>query len=284
MGYIQILRIKNWVKNFLIFIPFIFAAKFENPDQSDFTALIIGFVAFCLVTSSVYIINDVMDAESDKKDEHKKNRPIPKGKVKIIPAIIESIILLVASLLLIIFINNTKALIIAISYFILNLFYSIKLKDVPIVDITLLSLFFLLRIYYGAFLVNVPVSIYLSLTTLVAAYYLGISKRLAEYRMNKDTRLVLKFYEPQFLDDLTVMFQTLTIVFYSLWVINYKGFLNVDILCISIPFVIIILIYYKYLVSTSGLSNPVDILFKYKLFLTTIVLFVVLLYFAFIIR
>lgn len=283
MGYIRILRIKNWVKNFLIFIPFIFAAKFENPEQSDIISLIIGFIAFCLVTSSVYIINDVMDAESDKKDEIKKYRPFPKGSVKIIPAIIESIILLITSLLFIFFIINTKALIIAISYFILNLFYSIKLKDIPIVDVSLLSSFFLLRIYYGAFLVNVPVSIYLSLTTLVAAYYLGISKRLAEYRINKDTRPVLKFYESKYLEDLTVMFQTLTIVFYSLWVINYKGVLNINILHISIFFVIIILLYYKYLVLKSNLSNLVDILFKFKLFLTTLILYVILLYFAFII-
>ena len=284
MGYIQILRIKNWVKNFLIFIPFIFAAKFENPEQSDLIALIIGFIAFCFIASSVYIINDVMDAESDKRDEHKKKRPIPKGSVKIIPAIIESIILLIVSLLLIVFIINTKALIIAISYFILNLFYSIKLKDIPIVDISLLSSFFLLRIYYGAFLVNVPVSIYLSLTTLVAAYYLGVSKRLCEYKINKDTRPVLKFYESKYLEELAVMFQALTIVFYSLWVINYKGVLNVKLLCISIPFVIILLIYYKYLSLTSGLSNPVDIIFKYKLFFTTLAIFIVLLYLAFIVH
>ena len=72
MGYIRILRIKNWVKNFLIFIPYIFAAKFEKLNYSDVYNLIIGFIAFSLITSSIYIINDIMDAESDKKDIHKK--------------------------------------------------------------------------------------------------------------------------------------------------------------------------------------------------------------------
>ena len=190
----------------------------------------------------------------------------------------------IIGILLIVFLDITQAFFLTISYFLLNLLYSIKLKDIPIVDISLLSLFFLLRIYYGASLVNVTVSLYLSLTTLVAAYYLGINKRLCEYKINKEARPVLKYYPPQYLEDLSVMFMTLTIVFYSLWVINYKGFLNVNLLCISIPFVIILLIYYKFLVLTSGLSNPVDILFKYKLFLATIALFVVLLYFAFIIH
>lgn len=225
-----------------------------------------------------------MDVESDKKDIHKKNRPIPSGKVKVFPAIIESIILLIVSSLLIVFITNYKALSFLVIYFILNLLYSFKLKNIPVVDITFLSLFFLVRIYYGATLVDVPVSIYLSITTLVAAYYLGISKRLGEYKMNKDTRPVLKLYNPQYLEELSIMFQTLTIIFYSLWVINYKGFMNIDILFISIPFLIFILIYYKYIIQTSALSNPIDILFNYKCLLLSMILFCVILSMAFFIH
>lgn len=283
MGYVKLLRIKNWVKNCLIFVPYIFAAKFAN-IRVDVINLIIAFFTFSLMSSSVYILNDMMDAESDKKDVHKRNRPIPSGQVKMPLVIAEWVILLIVSVSLsFLVLRNAWSFTLVLTYLALNILYSTKLKHVPVADVTLLSLFFVIRIYYGALIVHVPVSIYLALTTLSAAYYLGINKRLGEFAVNKETRPVLEKYDEQYLRDLSILFQGLTIVFYSLWVINYKGILNTNLLSVSIVFVIVILIYYKHVAMTSEYSNPVDMVFKHKLLIVLILLFCALIGLSFII-
>ena len=283
MGYIKLLRIKNWVKNVLIVVPYIFAAKFANA-KVDVLNLIMAFFTFSLISSSVYILNDMMDAESDKKDAHKKNRPIPSGQVKIPLVIAEWVSLLVIVLLSSIFIlSNPWSFTLSLTYLALNVLYTTKLKHVPVADVTLLSLFFVIRIYYGALIVHVPVSIYLALTTLSAAYYLGINKRLGEFAQNKEARPVLEKYNEQYLKELSIMFQCLTIVFYSLWIINYKGVLNTNILSVSIMFVIVILIYYKHVAMTSEYSNPVDMVFGHKWLIVLILMFCALIGLSFIV-
>ncbi|MBQ7528449.1 hypothetical protein IJT10_00900, partial [bacterium] len=116
----------------------------------------------------------------------------------------------------------------------------------------------------------------LGLTTVTAAYYLGISKRLNEYKSSSAIRPVLEKYDISYLKDLSVMFQTLTITFYSLWVVNYTGPLDVNILRITIVMVILILIYYKHIIIESDLSNPVDIVYSHKTLLFFIAMYVLL--------
>lgn len=281
-NYFKMIRVKNWIKNFLIFIPFIFSAKFLNFNQNDYLLLFLGFINFSLVSSIIYIINDLFDIEKDRLDDKKKNRPIASGKINKKNAIFTIIILMFIIIFLNIYINNIYLTFILFFYFISNLLYSYKLKKYPIIDITCLSLFFILRVFYGGELFDLEVSNYLYLTTLSVAYYLGVGKRKKELDNKKEVRDVLKKYSNDYLTSLQNIFLGTSILYYSLWVINYNSeLLNHSLLEISIFFVIIILIYYHYILHNGKDGNPTDILLENKILIFLSVLYCIIIILAF---
>ena len=142
----KLLRIKHYIKNFLIFVPFLFGSII---NIVDFKNVIISFFAFSLMASCIYIINDIKDVEKDRTHPVKKNRPIASGKVSIkISRIIAAFMFMGAIILNYICAPNLKSFVWLLIYFILNLLYSFKLKHVPIFDIVSLVSFYIIRIYY----------------------------------------------------------------------------------------------------------------------------------------
>lgn len=281
--YFKLLRIKNYIKNFLIFIPFIFSGKFLINDVNIYILSLMGFLLFSFSSSIIYIINDIVDKDKDKLDDHKKNRPIASGRINIRSAKICIAILTFIVLCLMLYIKNTYVILTIIGYIILNILYSIKLKNIPILDILVLSTFFLIRIIYSGFLYNVPISIYLYLTTLSVSFYLGIGKRKKELEKNKNIREVLNKYSTDFLNNILSIFLGLSILYYSLWIINVANkIFNHDLLNISIFLVVGILLYYHYILYYEDNGNPVDIFFKHKLFIFLIILYIVIIGFAFV--
>ena len=271
--YLRLFRIKHYIKNMLIFVPLLFTDKFFT---MSFLPLCYGFVSFSMMASVVYIINDLKDIDRDKLHETKKFRPIASGKIKKRKAIFLIILLFILSLLFnyLAVGKNIDVFLILFLYIIVNLMYSFKLKNVPIIDIFLMAIFYIIRVYYGAALVNVPVSNWLYLTILSAALYLAFGKRRNELKQAKNnTRDVLKYYNKDFLDKFMYVSLSLTLVFYSLWVINQ----NIRNLVITIPLVFMIFMKYSLDVEGNSDGDPTEVLFKDKFLIYLVLLYGILL-------
>jgi len=271
--YIKLIRLKHYIKNILLFVPVFFAGAL---NKNSIKETIIGFFAFSFMASTIYIINDIKDVKNDKNHPTKKNRPIASGKVSILKAVLIAILMFILSL---VFNYFTKARYISYSilmlYFSFNLFYSFGLKHKPIVDIMLLSSFYVLRIYYGAAIVGVKVSDWLLLTVTFAALYLTFGKRRNEFIKSRDTREVLKYYNQQFLDKFMYLSLTLTLVFYSLWVIEQ------EIKYLSISILVLFMIFLKYSLIVEGESDgdPTEVIFKDKSLIVLGIIYILIVFF-----
>lgn len=267
MKYLKLLRVKHYIKNFLILLPLIFNKSITNIDKLIMT--MVGFISFCLISSSIYIINDINDVEKDRKHPVKKNRPIANGSISITKARVISIVLVILSLSIIIALNMlykfniVSSLGYLILYFGLNIIYSLGLKDVPIVDISILASGFLIRVLFGGAICNVIVSSWLYLTIISMSFYLGLGKRRNELKKHKSskTRAVLKYYNRDFLDNNMYIFSAVSLVFYSLWAQSY----NKQLLLWTIPIVMIIVMKYNLdIESSDSEGDPVNVLLHDK--------------------
>ncbi len=171
---IKTMRPKQWPKNVVIFAALIFDRQLTN-----WTALLnatAGFVIFCLISSSVYIINDLVDVEADRRHPDKKNRPIASGVLPVSIALISVIILILVIFPLAYLLSPTFALI-GFAYFLINLAYSFWLKHIPLVDVLIIAAGFVLRVAAGVMLIQVErFSPWLYVVTTLLALYLGFGK------------------------------------------------------------------------------------------------------------
>ena len=283
-SYIKLMRVHHYIKNVLIFLPIIFSKNIFNFGMMRNTVL--GAIAFSLMASMVYIINDIIDVEEDRKHIKKKNRPIASGKVSIKEAWILVIVLLVISTLINIVLIKTSeqigrwTLVIFYGYLIMNILYSVKLKYIPILDITILTLGFLLRVIYGSQIIGVGTSNWLYLTVLAVSFYMGLGKRRNELIKNgSQGRKVLKHYNKEFLDRNMYMCISLGIVFYSLWCIDINaainGFINI---IYTVPLVIVICMKYSLIVEGDSLGDPVDVILSDKILMLLILVYALLVF------
>lgn len=274
-NYLKLIRVKHYLKNFLVFLPLLFSGKFFEGNL--FLKTIFSFIAFSFIASVVYIINDIRDVEKDKLHPIKKYRPIASGKVSKKEGIILAIFLFVIAM----FINCCVAtspisFTILFIYLIMNIAYSFGLKNVPIFDILILSIGFLLRVFYGAVISNLNVSNWLYLTILSISFYLGLGKRRNEIDKSKDSRKVLEQYNRNFLDKNMYMCLALTIMFYSLWCvdpINSSRFSGMNYLLLTVPIVMIICMKYSLNIEGDSFGDPVDVVFSDKIILTLIAIY-----------
>lgn len=258
--YLKLIRVKHWVKNLLIFIPIICAGLIS---KDNVISCIKAFFAFSFACSFVYIVNDLRDIEKDKLHPRKKNRPLPSGKIKKSTAIVIAIVMIILSIIINYFINNTflnNSLYFLLGYVLINMVYSMGLKNVAIVDIVILASGFVLRVYYGASIIAVDVSSWLFLTIMSASLFLGLGKRKKELIHNKDSRKVLKEYNEAFLDKFQYLSLALTIVFYSLWTIEE----SIKYLYLTIPLLIIIFMKYTLNIEKNDEGDPTTILYQDK--------------------
>ncbi len=277
--FIKLMRPQHYIKNILIFLPIIFSKNIFNIDLLKNT--IIGAIAFSLMASIVYIINDIMDVEADRKHEKKKFRPIASGNVSIISAIILAIILLIVSVLANLYIKaNIVACAIFYGYLIMNIFYSIKLKHVPIIDIVILAFGFLLRVLYGSAITGIAISNWLYLTILAFSFYMGLGKRRNEFKkMGNEGRKVLQYYNKSFLDSNMYMCMAIGIVFYSLWCIDINTAINglVNVIW-TVPLVMIICMKYSLNVEGDSLGDPVDVILSDKVLIVLALVYAIIMF------
>jgi 4-hydroxybenzoate polyprenyltransferase len=269
--YAQLLRFQHWIKNFLVFVPFFFAMNLF--DRSALFNTGMGFVCFCLLSSIVYILNDLRDIEKDRCHSTKCHRPLAAGTIAIRSAIATAILLAVilAGLLALIAHKsnyyNFKAIGLLALYAALNIGYSWGLKNIPIVDITILAAGYVIRVLFGTVLIGVEVSIWLYLVITMGAYYLGLGKRRNELSGGeKETRAVMRFYSHNFLDKNMYVSQALCLMFYALWSIDpatVKKF-NTGAFVYTIPLIFVILLKYSLNIEMDSDGDPAPVLLHDK--------------------
>lgn len=216
MKYLKLMRIKHWIKNLLIFFPIVFNGQFLNMHVC--IRVCAGFIVFSLTASFIYIFNDLKDVERDRKNPAKQNRPLASGMVTEKQAVILMGILASVVAAFAFFSNFTWRFWACMGcYLFINIAYSMGMKNIPIVDIVILSSGYLLRLYSGGELAGAGISDWMFLTVMAASFYLGFGKRRNEMlRYGDRGRKILEKYTVDFLDKGVQMFSTLTIVFYAL--------------------------------------------------------------------
>ena len=214
------IRPYQWVKNVLVFAALFFSLSFLNPEAILFSMA--AFISFCLVIGSVYVLNDIRDKEADSQHPEKKYRPIASGSLPVSTALTFFMIFLISGLA-IAFLINWKVLFLIGVYLCLNLGYSFGLKKVVILDVMIVALGFLIRPMAGAYAIDVAVSPWLFICTLLLALLLVLGKRRQELAMMKSEagshRKSLEEYSLPFLDGLMFVSASAAIVTYSLYTI-----------------------------------------------------------------
>lgn len=283
-SYFQLIRVKHWLKNGLIFLPLFFGSKIFSLELLYYS--LIGFFSFSFICSSVYIINDLNDIEADRKHEIKKHRPLASGKISKSKAIVFMIFLMVSSTLLNLYlyfqIQNIAVIFIPFAYLLINILYSFWLKHHPILDAVALVSGFLLRVIFGGIITTIEVSNWLYLMIMFLSFYLCFGKRRNEIIKNgRESRKVLQYYNQEFLDKSMYVFLGLAVISYSLWCVDPVTLERIgsNLLIWSVPLVVIIFLRYSLNVEGNSHGDPIDVVMMDKeliLFVLTYIIYMFL--------
>ncbi|MBK5109131.1 MAG: decaprenyl-phosphate phosphoribosyltransferase [Anaerolineales bacterium] len=244
------MRPKQWMKNVLIFTALIFDEKLL--DLQAFLVTCAGFILFSLVSSSVYLLNDITDVEADRQHPKKKNRPIASGDLKISTARWAVVVLLFLAIPLAYILSPGFCLLLLI-YLVLNLTYSRWLKHIVIIDVFILASFYVIRVVAGLTLIEVTrFSPWLYVVTTLLALYIGLGKRRAELTLLSDGaqshRKVLDGYSLPLLDQYITIVSATTVVAYSLYTFSAPNLPGNHAMMLTIPFAIYGILRYLYLI------------------------------------
>lgn len=253
---LALMRPKQWVKNVFVLAPMVFSGAFHLFESIMLSSLAAFY--FCIASSATYIVNDLKDIDADRQHPTKsKSRPLAAGTVTPKSAIL---LLIFLYCLLATALYTMPAILCAIlAYIVLNLLYTYILKHQPVLDIFVIAIGFVLRVYAGALALDVPLSSWMFITTLCLALYLASVKRKQELSSSdKSSRKVLEHYNVALIDRYAEISVTSTLIFYSLYVIQVNPGL-----VITIPLVLYGLFRYWYIVEAKGGGeSPTDALFS----------------------
>jgi 4-hydroxybenzoate polyprenyltransferase len=246
------MRPRQWPKNAVVLAAIVFDRQLSLHDPIPFLRSMIGVILFCLLSSSIYIINDLSDIEADRAHPVKCNRPIASGKLPIPVAIAAAVAMLLVTFP-ISFVLSPGFFIIAVVYFLENLAYSKWLKHVPLIDVLMIALGFVLRVGGGVMIIHVQrFSPWLYVVVTLGALYIGFGKRRAELTLLSDHaqehRKVLNGYNIPLLDQLINIVSSSTILTYSLYTFSAPNLPSNHLMMLTIPFVIYGVFRYLYLI------------------------------------
>ncbi|PXW13001.1 4-hydroxybenzoate polyprenyltransferase [Chryseobacterium sp. CBTAP 102] len=225
--YLKLLRVEQWVKNLFVFVPLFFSGNITNIDL--LLKSIFAFVIFSLAASVVYILNDYNDIEADRKHPEKRRRPLASGAISKSKAVGILIGLILVNIALVFFTKIYfhellwKFAIIIVFYVVMNLAYTFRLKHVPIIDIFIIAIGFVLRVLAGGYITGISISQWAILLTFVLALVLAIGKRRGELinaQVSGKTRKALDGYNVQFADIALSISITLAIVCYLMFTLS----------------------------------------------------------------
>lgn len=278
--YAALLRVEQWPKNLFVFIALIFAQRFT--DATAVVLVIAATATFCVFASAIYIINDLHDVEDDRRHPVKRSRPIAAGLVapniaKGIAAVLFVIALFGGAWL------GAPFLLVAVSYVVLNVAYSYRLKRVVLVDVMAIAAGYVLRVVGGSVVIPVPVTPWLLVTSMLLALFLALGKRRNELVVLGDAatlhRRTLGQYSPALLDQLIAVVTPSTVIAYSLYAMDREVAmkLGTNAFPLTIPFVLFGIFRYLYLIhAQQGGGDPGAVLFRDRPLLASVTLWAVL--------
>ncbi len=251
-GFARSLRPEQWTKNLVIFGALVFSRNFTNLPMIETSVLL--FALFCLVSSSVYLFNDVIDYEKDRLHPRKSKRPIASGALPRKTAVVVAIILVAVAFLIAALTMNQSTLLIIAAYALLNVLYTLLLKNIVILDVMTIAAGFVLRAIGGGIAIDVPISSWLVVCTFLLALFLGFGKRRHELASLDKTatehRRSLEHYSTYFLDQMISVVTASVVVASTFYTLSPEvdEKLGVQHLEISVPFVLYGIFRYLYLI------------------------------------
>ena len=280
MAFLRALRPHQWTKNLLVFAALLFSKHLFEPGPFLRTSL--AFIAFCGLAGAVYLWNDVVDIEQDRLHPKKKKRPIAAGELSIRTATLGAIALVVGAVSLSFWLDARLGLCASV-YLGLNLGYSFGLKHVVIVDVLSLSLGFVLRALAGGFAINVPVTEWLLVLTLLLALFLALAKRRHEITSLGEGaashRAILAEYSPYLIDQMTSVVTASVVTAYAFYTLAPETVQKFGTAKLSwtLPLVLYGIFRYLYLVHQKDRGDsPTDMLLTDRPLLLTVALWVAL--------
>ncbi len=261
-GLLRTLRPRQWIKNVFVFAALVFDQKLTNWPLLGKT--ILAFILFCMISSTVYIINDLADLEKDKQHPKKRRRALPSGQLKPWFAILSAVGILAVCLPLSFWLHPFFGFIV-LGYFLLNLAYSFALKHVVIIDVMVVAAGFVLRVAAGVVVAEAErFSPWLYLCMIFLALFLAIGKRRNELILLAEGanshRKILDQYNVRLLDDMTYLVTTGAVISYSLYTFSAVNLPPNHAMMLTIPFVIYGIFRYQYLIHVKGEGGAPEML------------------------
>jgi 4-hydroxybenzoate polyprenyltransferase len=266
MKFIRLIRVHQWIKNVFVFVPLLFSQHLF--DQNYFITSFFAFLVFCLASSAIYVINDIVDIDADKAHPVKKNRPLPSGEISKRGAIAIASLILVLVFWSMMYFNN-EFIFLVIGFVVLNVLYSFWMKNVVLLDVFSIAAGFSIRVLAGAFVIQVPISSWLILTTMFISLFLGVMKRRAELMLvsesfsqnsnakeqsSTQSRKVLTQYSLNFADQMATVAAAGVIICYALYSVAPRtvSIFQTERLIYTTPFVVFGIFRFMYLEYISG--------------------------------
>jgi 4-hydroxybenzoate polyprenyltransferase len=262
INLLKTMRPKQWPKNVFIFTALVFVEELFTPVPLLKT--IAAFVLFCLMSSAVYLINDVVDIEKDRQHPTKRLRPLPSGQLKPSVAIAAGVLIPLVTLPLS-FLLNLYFGFVALAYFLTMTVYSFVFKNIVILDVLTVAAGFVLRAVAGAVVISVPISPWLYVCTTLVALFIGFGRRRHELILLAENanehRASLNEYSLPLLDQMTAVVTSATIIAYSLYTFSAPNLPPNHAMMLTIPFVLYGLFRYLYLIHVENKGGTPEEIF-----------------------
>jgi len=262
MNLLKTMRPKQWPKNVFIFTALVFVEELFTPVPLLKT--IAAFVLFCLMSSAVYLINDLVDIEKDRQHPTKRLRPLPSGQLKPSVAIAAGVLIPLVALPLS-FLLNLYFGFVALAYFLTETVYSFVFKNIVILDVLTVAAGFVLRAVAGAVVISVPISPWLYVCTTLVALFIGFGRRRHELILLAENanehRASLNEYSLPLLDQMTAVVTSATIIAYSLYTFSAPNLPPNHTMMLTIPFVLYGLFRYLYLIHVENKGGTPEEIF-----------------------
>lgn len=257
LEYIKLMRPKQYIKNLFVLAALIFSNSITQIDLVHQT--LVAFVSFCLISSAVYVLNDIVDIEKDKLHPKKCNRPLASGAIKKSQALVLLTVLIISSFAIALTVNIKLTLIIGL-YLVNNLLYSFKLKNIVLLDVFSIAIGFILRVCAGSVAIGVSLSSWMILCTFFLSLYLGLGKRKKEIEVLKtgagEHRKILKEYTEDIINQMMTVVLSAIIVCYALYSTSH---IDRPQMIYTTIFVVYGVLRYNYIINTTDEGNPTDV-------------------------
>lgn len=265
IALIKSMRPRQWTKNAFVLAAVVFDHQLSFNNPGPLLRSLAGFILFCFLSSAIYIINDLADIEADRQHPRKRNRPIASGELPVSTAKVAAVVLLVITFSVGALLSM-GFLFTAVAYFLVNLAYSKWLKHIPLIDVLIIALGFVLRVVAGVTIIHVErFSPWLYVVTTLFSLYVGFGKRRAELTLlengSANHRRVLEGYNLPLLDQLITIVSSSTVLAYSLYTFSAPNLPANHTMMLSIPFVLYGIFRYLYLIQIKNEGGaPEDLL------------------------